>query len=74
MCYWKQWKTRGKRIGELLARGVEYHLAIAQGKARRGYWYMSNMSGLRYALNNAWLEEQGLVSFRKQWAALASLR
>jgi len=32
------------------------------------------MNGLRYALNNAWLESQGLVSFRKRWVTLASIR
>jgi RNA-directed DNA polymerase len=74
MCYWKQWKRRGTRIGKLLSLGVEYHLAIGQGKCRRGLWYASNLSGLRYALSNAWLESQGLVSFQQRWVALASIR
>jgi RNA-directed DNA polymerase len=74
MCYWKQWKNRGTRIGKLLSFGVEYHLAIGQGKCRRGPWFASNMNGLKYGLNNAWLEAQGLVSFQKQWISLASLR
>ena len=74
MCYWKQWKRRGTRIGKLLALGVEYHLAIGQGKCRRGPWYAANMNGLRYALNNAWLQTQGLVSFQQRWVALASIR
>ena len=54
--------------------GVEYHLAIGQGKCRRGPWYAANMNGLRYGLDNAWLEAQGLVSFRQRWVALASIR
>lgn len=74
MCYWKQWKRRGTRIGKLLSFGVEYHLAIGQGKCRRGPWFASNMNGLRYALNNAWLEAQGLVSFQSRWVQLASIR
>jgi RNA-directed DNA polymerase len=74
MCYWKQWKRRGTRIGKLLSLGVEYHLAIGQGKCRRGPWYASNMNGLRYALNNAWLEVQGLISFQTRWVQLASIR
>ena len=74
MCYWKQWKRRGTRIGRLLSLGVEYHLAIGQGKWRRGPWCAANMNGLRYGLNNAWLEAQGLVSFRQRWVALASIR
>ena len=74
MCYWKQWKRRGTRIGKLLSLGVEYHLAIGQGKCRRGPWYAANMNGLRYGLNNAWLEAQGLVSFQQRWVALASIR
>ena len=74
MCYWKQWKRRGTRIGKLLSMGVEYHLAIGQGKCRRGPWFASNMNGLCYAMNNAWLEEQGLVSLHKRWVQLASIR
>jgi RNA-directed DNA polymerase len=74
MCYWKQWKNRGTRIGKLLSMGVEYHLAIGQGKCRRGPWYASNMNGLRYALSNAWLDANGLVSFQQQWVQLASIR
>ncbi|MBU0679720.1 MAG: hypothetical protein KJ626_16580 [Verrucomicrobia bacterium] len=74
MCYWKQWKRRGTRIGKLLSFGVEYHPAIGQGKCRRGPWFASNMNGLRYALNNAWLEAQGLVSFQTRWVQLASIR
>jgi RNA-directed DNA polymerase len=74
MCYWKQWKRRGTRIGNLLSRGVEYHLAIGQGKCRRGPWYAANLSGLRYALSNAWLAAQGLVSIQQRWVALASIR
>lgn len=54
--------------------GVEYHLAICQGKCRRGPWLASNMNGLRYAMNNAWLEEQSLVSLHKWWVQLASIR
>jgi len=74
MCYWKQWKHRGTRIGKLLSMGVEYHLAIGQGKCRRGPWYASNMNGLRYALSNAWLQANGLVSFQQRWVQLASIR
>jgi len=74
MCYWKQWKCRGTRIGKLLSMGVEYHLAIGQGKCRRGLWHASNMNGLRYALSNAWLQANGLVSFQQRWVQLASIR
>jgi RNA-directed DNA polymerase len=74
MCYWKQWKRRGTRIGKLLSLGVEYHLAIGQGKCRHGPWYASNMNGLRYALSNAWLEANGLVNFHQMWVELASIR
>ncbi len=67
-------KRRGTRIGKLLSLGVEYHLAIRQGKCRRGPWVASNMNGLRFALSNARLEANGLVSFRKRWVQLASIR
>ena len=43
------------------------HLAT---RSRKGYWRMSQNSLVRIALNNRWLEEQGVPNLRTIWMVL----
>jgi len=68
--YWKQWKQPRTRRRNLLALGVfpeKVHLAT---RSRKGYWRMSRNSIVHHALNNRWLEEQGLPDMRAVWIKL----
>jgi len=68
--YWKQWKQPRTRRRHLLALGIfpeKVHLAT---RSRKGYWRMSQNSLVRAALNNRWLEEQGVPNMRTIWIAL----
>jgi hypothetical protein len=46
---------------------VNVHMAT---RSRKGYWRMSQNEIVRYALNNRWLEEQGVLDMRAVWIAL----
>ncbi len=68
--YWKQWKQPRTRRRHLIALGIapgEVHKAT---RSRKGYWRMSQMSLVRHALNNRWLEEQGVPDVRAIWIKL----
>jgi RNA-directed DNA polymerase len=68
--YWKQWKQPRTRRRNLLALGIQpgrVHLAT---RSRKGYWRMSQNSLVRIALNNRWLEEQGVPDMRAIWIVL----
>ena len=68
--YWKQWKQPRTRRRHLLALGTfpeKVHLAT---RSRKGYWRMSQNSLVRAALNNRWLEDQGVPNMRTIWIAL----
>ena len=39
-------------------------------RSRKGYWRMSQIEIVRFALNNRWLEEQGVPDMRAVWIAL----
>ena len=68
--YWKQWKQPRTRRRHLLALGIrreEVHMAT---RSRKGYWRMSSNSILQRALNNRWLQEQGVPDMRKLWITL----
>ena len=39
-------------------------------RSRKGYWRMSQNSLVRYALNNAYLKEQGVPELREIWIRL----
>jgi hypothetical protein len=43
------------------------HLAT---RSRKGYWRMSQNELVRIALNNRWLEEQGVPDMRAVWMIL----
>ncbi|MDX1680020.1 MAG: group II intron maturase-specific domain-containing protein [Akkermansiaceae bacterium] len=68
--YWKQWKQPRTRRRHLLALGVfpsKVHMAT---RSRKGYWRMSQVETVRNALNNRWLEEQGVPNLEAIWIAL----
>jgi RNA-directed DNA polymerase len=67
MCYWKQWRWARTKIKHLLSMGVSLKMAIQHGVSSKSYWHMARTPGLQYALNNAWLEAQGVPSIKKLW-------
>ncbi len=74
MCYWKQWRRPRKRRRELLRLGVPRRQAIRHARSRKAYWHMAKTIASGVGLNNAWLQEQGLLSMKILWAKLAPLR
>jgi len=74
MCYWKQWRRPRKRRRELIRLGVPRRQAIRHARSRKSYWHMSKTIASGVGLTNAWLVEEGLISIKTLWAALAPLR
>ncbi|YCM45158.1 reverse transcriptase domain-containing protein [Verrucomicrobiaceae bacterium 227] len=73
--YWKQcgplWSRRPRtRRRKLLRLGIRKDEVHKASRARKGHWRMSQMSLVRWAMNNDWLEEQGLPSLEKQWCSI----
>ena len=68
--YWKQWKQPRTRRRNLLALGADPATVHMATRSRKGYWRMSQNGIVRYALNNCWLEEQGVPDMRAVWIAL----
>jgi RNA-directed DNA polymerase len=68
--YWKQWGRPRTRRRKLLRLGIGKDEVHKASRARKGHWRMSQMSLVRWAMNNAWLEEQGLPSLEKQWCSI----
>ncbi len=68
--YWKQWKQPRTRRRNLIALGVAPEEVRRASRSRKGYWRMSQMSLVRNALNNRWLEEQGVPDIRAAWIKL----
>lgn len=68
--YWKQWKQPRTRRRNLLALGIDPAKVHQATRSRKGYWRMSQMSLVRQALNNQWLEQQGVPDMRAIWISL----
>jgi len=68
--YWKQWKQPRTRRRQLIALGIAPSEVHRASRSRKGYWRMSQMSLVRHALNNRWLEEQGVPDVRAIWIKL----
>jgi len=68
--YWKQWKQPRTRRRNLLALGVNPGKVHMATRSRKGYWRMSQNELVRIALNNRWLEEQGVPDMRAVWMVL----
>jgi hypothetical protein len=58
------------RRRKLLRLGIGKDEVHKASRARKGHWRMSQMSLVRWAMNNDWLEEQGLPSLEKQWCSI----
>ena len=71
--YWKQWKqwkqSRTRRL-HLLALSADPNEVHRATRSRKGYWRMSQNEIVRFALNNRWLEEQGVTDLRAIWIVL----
>jgi RNA-directed DNA polymerase len=68
--YWKQWKQPRTRRRNLLALGVNPSKVHMASRSRKGYWRMSQTEIVRFALNNRWLEEQGVPDMEAIWIVL----
>jgi RNA-directed DNA polymerase len=67
--YWKQWgRPRARRLN-LLKLGAPRDRVKLASRSRKGHWRISNVEIVRNAMNNEWLEDQGLHSLEKQWVA-----
>ena len=54
----------------LLALGADPNEVHRATRSRKGYWRMSQNEIVRFALNNRWLEEQGVPDLRAIWIVL----
>lgn len=68
--YWKQWKQPRTRRRHLLALGADPERVHLATRSRKGYWRMSQNEIVRHALNNRWLEEQGVPDMSAIWKVL----
>ena len=68
--YWKQWKQPRTRRRHLLALGINPNKVHMATRSRKGYWRMSQNELVRIALNNRWLEEQGVPDMKAVWMVL----
>ncbi len=68
--YWKQWKQPRTRRRNLLALGADPKRVHMATRSRKGYWRMSQNEIVRFALNNRWLEEQGVPDMEAIWKVL----
>lgn len=68
--YWKQWGRPRTRRRKLLRLGIKRNEVHKASRARKGHWRMSQNSLVRWAMNNKWLEGQGLPSLEKQWCSI----
>ncbi len=59
------------RRRNLLALGVNPERVHMASRSRKGYWRMSQNELVRFALNNRWLEEQGVPDLRAVWIVVA---
>lgn len=60
--FWWQWKTRRKRLAELLRLGVKPDLAARAAGSHCGPWRVSGTPALHQALSNVYLASLGLAS------------
>ena len=58
------------RRRNLLALGTFPELVHMATRSRKGYWRMSQNELVRIALNNRWLEAQGVLDMRAIWIVL----
>lgn len=68
--YWKQWKRPRTRRRHLIALGIDPAEVKMATRSRKGYWRMSANRLVQQALNNRWLEAQGVPNLRTIWIKL----
>jgi len=68
--YWKQWGRPRTRRRKLLRLGIGRDEVKKASRSRKGHWRMSHNSLVKRAMNNAWLEKQGVPSLEKQWVSI----
>lgn len=67
LCHWKDWKLPRRRRRMLLKLGVSKDRVKLASRSRKGYWRMSRNSLVNLALNDRYLEKQGVPSLRALW-------
>lgn len=70
MYYWKQWGRPRTRRRKLLKLGIDRATVHLASRSRKGPWRMSQNSKVRIAMNNEWLEQQGVPSIANQWISI----
>jgi RNA-directed DNA polymerase len=65
----KQRKRTYSIVKYLMELGVPEEIAW-YAKKQHGWWKLSNIAPVKWALSNHWFEEQGLISLEKRWLQL----
>lgn len=68
--YWKQWGRPRTRRRKLLKLGIGKDEVKLASRSRKGHWRMSHNSLVQRAMNNKWLEDQGVLSLEKLWVSI----
>ena len=68
--HWKQWQRPRARRRNLIKLGINPSEVYHASRSRKGYWRMSQNSLVLYALNNAYLKEQGVPELKEIWIRL----
>jgi RNA-directed DNA polymerase len=70
MCYWKQWRKTRTKVKNLTRQGCPLDMAISVGMSRKGPWHLSRTYATQLAMNDKWLEDQGLISIKRLWVGI----
>jgi RNA-directed DNA polymerase len=70
LCYWKMWKRPKQRRKQLRKLGLDDRQINMVVSSRKGYWKLSRTLATNMGMDNAWLEEQGLISLKEQWSKI----
>ena len=54
----------------MVGKGVDPKQVHMASQCRKGYWRASQIEIVRFALNNRWLEEQGVPDMEAIWIVL----
>ena len=70
-CYRLKQRKRSWPIAKfLMGLGVPAQSAWSLAKSGKGWWHLSKSIPIHHAMDNAWFEQQGLISLTKQGALL----
>ena len=70
MCYWKKWRKTRTKVKNLTQLGCPLDMAISVGMSRKGPWHLSRTYATQLAMNDKWLEKQGLISIKQLWVGI----